>query len=675
MSRPRLSWLTVFLCLAVVQVVGAQVSDTTRVAPVDTTQVLPADSLRIRPQPVDSLEQPVVFADPVSFLDIESGIVVVDTLPARHPAMDPVELLGEVPGSFVYDFAAAGWPDGWSPFALNPTAVGLSFNGIPFDNTLVGRPDYELLPFALLQPFRLEAGRFGLPIGVNTRLRAYDATRPQTHIRYRSSNNGLNSVLVVHSQQRRLKLAGQPGVIAFALGYGGHGANGEYPGSKLEGGRQLLARVRYKHPWGSIELLNLQNRRRLGAHAGVQPFSSDFNSIYNRLSAQVEDPNASRQDIRNDLALTVRKSVVPGLGDPFTLTGYWTAQTFRYVNGDSLQARSSRLGYRASQTFGSERFSASLNLEGWSEGLRDDSTTFGDSLFVTRRFTHASFNGRFNLGGLSLEVEPGWHVLPDESYVGGSLRVSYGASQARLFAEGAYSGKSLSWVEEYGWGDTFLPLVMPASSNIGMARAGVTGELGPVDLGVTAFAHRVDNPVDVFSINQDTVQVQQLADPLLWLGGTVDLGFRRHRQRGFYLTLTPGVYQMNNAEDSPEHRILSHSLPEVFIRGRMGLRYVLFRGDLDMDLYGRGRLWSPFLSRTLHPETGLLVLRNETDREVEASASLDIVLEAGVRTAKIFLAFENLLSGTSFVPGNMLVPNYPLPARRFRFSVFWPIQD
>ena len=103
------------------------------------------------------------------------------------------------------------------------------------------------------------------------------------------------------------------------------------------------------------------------------------------------------------------------------------------------------------------------------------------------------------------------------------------------------------------------------------------------------------------------------------------------------------------------------------------MRYRIFKGDLDFDLYARGRFWSSFLGRTLHPETGLLVLRDASARLIDSSATLDVVLEAKVRTAKFFIGFENLLSGTTLIIGNMLVPDYPLPQQRFRFGVHWPI--
>jgi hypothetical protein len=51
------------------------------------------------------------------------------------------------------------------------------------------------------------------------------------------------------------------------------------------------------------------------------------------------------------------------------------------------------------------------------------------------------------------------------------------------------------------------------------------------------------------------------------------------------------------------------------------------------------------------------------------------VAEAGIRTATIFLSYENIFSGTNALVGNLLIPDYPLPAKRFRFGVFWPISD
>ncbi|MEX0600838.1 MAG: putative porin, partial [Rhodothermales bacterium] len=58
---------------------------------------------------------------------------------------------------------------------------------------------------------------------------------------------------------------------------------------------------------------------------------------------------------------------------------------------------------------------------------------------------------------------------------------------------------------------------------------------------------------------------------------------------------------------------------------------------------------------------------------VTTSNTLNLVAEIRVRDAKLFLVYDNVLAGTSFLPGNFLVPIYPLPAQRFRFGIYWPI--
>ncbi len=105
------------------------------------------------------------------------------------------------------------------------------------------------------------------------------------------------------------------------------------------------------------------------------------------------------------------------------------------------------------------------------------------------------------------------------------------------------------------------------------------------------------------------------------------------------------------------------------------MRYLIFQRDLDLDISIRGRFWSEFAGRAFHPQSGLLVVPVEGARPVESSATLDLVVTGGVRTATLFLAYENFLSGTSFLPGNLLVPVYPLAEKRIRFGVFWPIQN
>lgn len=664
-----------FCGLMCVQYASAQEADTSRAARPDTLRLPPAlsDSLAVS----DSVQKVVVVQrNPITFLDAFAGVAIGDTLPARHPAMDAVGMLAEIAGSFVYDFAIAGWPDGWSPYALSPNNTGLSFNGIPFEDAVTGRPAYELLPLSLLQPLRLQADRFGLPMTVNSQLLPFDAHRPITQVRYGTTSNGLQSVMVVHNQLRNIPLKQQVGTFGFTLAYGGHGGNGEYPGSQLEGARQLLARIRYGHPLGSVELINLNNRRRLGAHSGVEPVGNIFETVYNRFNPQVLNPNAIRQVLRNDLGLTVRSKVLPGVAEPFTASGYWTASTSRYINGDTLQARTGRLGYLLQQPVAFASQQILLSVEGWREQLRKNSPSLPDSIGIVRRALHASLLMQLDVNGLKLDVQPGLHRNEKESFAGGRLRLAKTLGPLGFYGEVFHAGDARSWVETYGWGQTVQPLAEAPGSRVSIIQSGLKLKLHSFDIGFSGFIQRSTDHVDFFTgASTDTLRVLTFEGDVQWQGATLDLGFRRDAERGFYLTAAPSVYLMADGNTSAERRALSGSMPELFVQGRMGLRYLLFQGDLDMDLYGQGRLWSSFRSRTLHPQTGLLALRRDDVRDVDGSAALDVVLEAGVRTAKIFVAFENLLSGTTLVIGNMLVPTYPLPQRRFRFGVYWPIQD
>jgi hypothetical protein len=119
----------------------------------------------------------------------------------------------------------------------------------------------------------------------------------------------------------------------------------------------------------------------------------------------------------------------------------------------------------------------------------------------------------------------------------------------------------------------------------------------------------------------------------------------------------------------------AETLPDFYGVARFGARYRIFRGDLDLDISVRGRFWTEFTGRVFHTQTGLLIIPTTAARPVESSATLDLIISGGVRTATLFLAYENFLAGTTALPGNLLVPLYPLADKRLRFGVFWPIRN
>ncbi len=671
------SFLVAFLVLLPCSTlpVFAQVADTTIAPPPRDSLALPvADSLNQPPLP----EQSIIFKTPVPFLDLDAGVTVGDTLPTKGIALGPADLLAGYNGSFLYDFGASGWPDGWSTDGIAPHDVALSYNGIPFDNSVTGVANYELLPFALLQPFRLQPGRFGAPLTVNTRLRSLNVSRPITEIRYKQSSNGLKSVLVFHSQRRSIPLRQRMGVLGILMAYGGHGANGEYPGSRLEGARQLVARLRYQHPWGAVELMNLSNRRRLGAHAGVVVDENNYDAIYARFGASVVNSSAQRQTLRNDLALTARTNVLPDTTRPFTTMGYWTAGTFRYVDGDTLQARSSRFGYQLSQALQLGKGEVNVILEGWREHLRKNSNALPDSLDPARSALQLTLHTTLPLGPAQLEIAPALYSSKndrlDDTFFGGTSKLSFSNGTLGGFLQASYTTQNGSWIEDYGWEGSIEPF--RATSRMAQLQAGVSLSAGPLTLEGKVFTNNTENYTDFFArSDSESIDLALFSTAVNWVGLSGELGLRKLARRGFYLTVSPTLYRLQNPNSSGAHSILSATLPGLYLQGRLGMRYVIFQGDLDLDLYAKARLWSAFDSRTLHAETGVLVLRPVGSRPVDASVAMDVVIEAGIRTATLFLAFENVLSNPALIPGNLFVPDYPLPAQRFRFGVYWPIQD
>ncbi len=634
----------------------------------DTTEVAPADSLAAPLLP------------PVGFAGAEPGVAVGKAILTLSPAVDAPAVLAAAPASFVYDLGAHGWPNGWSPYGFNPQRVALLLNGLPFDDAVTGRPRYDLLPLAFLEPLALQAGRLGAPMAVHAQERAFESQRPLTELTYRTSSTGLQSVMAMHTQQRRRTLFGRQGVVGVLFGYGGHAARGEYPGSRLRRMRQLLGRLRYEQATWSVELRALHNRRQLGAHGGVQPQAGQpFASVYTRLGAIVRNPEARRQTLRTDLALSVRARLVPALQEPLTASAYWTAQTFRYRNpgADTLLARTQRFGGRMHQDVRLGAHRLRLLAEGWTERLRRSQTpALPDTLGLSRTRLHLTLRDAFRLGAFAMTLEGGLHVVDHATFPGGAVDVAYQAGALRLFADAFHAGQPVSWVEEHGFGRFVQPVEEAPDGRVSQGRLGLSLRAGAFDLTFFGFVHEETQPLDLYATaTEDSVVARAASTPFRRAGLGGDLGWRRAARRGFYLTARPTLVRFLNDDASPEHARVEASLPSFFAEGRFGARYLLFHGDLDLDVALQGRFWTQMRSRTLHPPTGLLVIPTADARRFDASGTLDVVVQAGIRDATLFVAYENVLSGTQLLVGNLIVPVYPLPERRFRFGVYWPIFD
>ena len=665
----------------------AQTPDSTEAASADSLRYPAADSLTVS---TDSLaaapDSLAASADslatsegpPVGFARFEHGAVVGDSLPAARPALDMTELLADVAGAFVYRFGSPGWPDAWSPYGLNPQRVALVLDGRPFSDPITGRPRYDLLPLAFLERPRVLAERYGAAVAIGAEVRAYDSPQPLTELRYLAGGT-IQSVDALHVQQRRRALFGRPGVIGLLGTYSGRAAQGEYAsrgfGTRLRRGRRIFGRLRYEQASWSVEVSNLHNRRAVGAFGGVEPVPGfGFESIYSRLSADLRNPNARRQTTRNDLALTLRARLLPGFDQPLTAAAYWTAQTLRYRSSDdTLRTTSDRYGIAVRQPLALGAHGLAFRLEGWWDRLQETDALPAPRLYGSE--LHAAVRDTFHLARTSVALEGSVHYRAGRAFPVGSVRLEARLGPLRPFARGAYAGQPVSPVERYGYGDVVIPVAAVPEGRVAWGEAGVAIRGGPLDLALSAFAHRTSGALDLYALAEeaDTVEALASAVPHRRAGLIADVGLRRHAQRGFYLTAQATLNRFLNPDASPEHARVAASVPEAYGQARWGARYAPFRGDLDFDLYVLARFWSAMRSRTLHPPTGLLVLPPVGARPVEASSTLDVYFETRVRDASIFLVYENALSGTVLLPGNLIVPVYPLPAQRFRFGVYWPI--
>ena len=257
----------------------------------------------------------------------EEDSLVGAILSADH---DITNVLSDVPGSFVYDFGAFGWPTSWSINGLSPQIAQLYFGPVLFNDLLTGRPRYDLLPTALLRYPKIDPGLPGATVGIQTELRTTDTRKPYTQLHYQAGGNGLQRVTGLHAQQSS-RIFGLPGRFQGLFAYSGAAAAGDYPGSRLRRQRQLLLRTRYQRYTWSLELLYLHNQRRLGAHSGVQGTGE---GRYNRLIAQVSGEHRTRRTVRNDFLSTLRTRLM-------TASVYLSTQSLYY---EGVGAAARRLG-------------------------------------------------------------------------------------------------------------------------------------------------------------------------------------------------------------------------------------------------------------------------------------------------------------------------------------------
>lgn len=561
---------------------------------------------------------------------------------------DLTRALAQSPGSFVYDFYTFAWPSAWSPQGLSPHAVQLFLGPIPFDDLLTGRPRYDLLPTALLRAPTVHPGLPGGATAVQTELRSVNATAPQTQLHYQAGDHKLQRVTALHAQQRG-GLFGRSGRLQGLFAYAGASDAGQYPGSRLRRMRQLLLRTRYQTYAWSLELLYLHNQRRIGAHSGVLGAED---TRYNRLIAGVRRQERARRPVRNDLLVTLHTP-------PLTASVYWSTQSLHYAD---VSASASRFGGSLHRDFQSDRHRIRARIDGYYYQIQSSSAIphgrqlslievqLRDSLTLPSGLLLAQAGVRRS----NVDWSPSGYLKWESSFpfFEPYIELNYRAAATRSAP---------------GWGGYLNPRE-ETPGNVLIAAAGIGVRIGRVVIEPYGFLTRLEELSDYVEVSIDTVQVVE--DSYTVQGAGIRLRFASEQGQGFYASINSGVTHTDRSLPDAQR-----VLPRWALSGQLGLRTVLFTGDLELNVAVRGRSWSAMTSRTLHAPTGLLVIPSTERLPVQGSYTLDLIAEGGIRTATVYIYFENITSGTQWMTGNELVADYPLPAGQLRFGVYWPITN
>ena len=591
------------------------------------------------------------------------------TRPMLNPALSPVLELAWGHGTFGQTFGASGLPDGISPLGRDPNRVSLHVDELSFNDLFTARPRFDLLPVAWLTSFSSQAN-----LGYRGAIDSLRFSQPWTSVRYESSGNGSQAVRVLHVQNRLVNLASNAYRLQTAFEYGGEGAHGEYDGSRLKRAREISARIGlYGSKW-NVELLEIGQRRSVGAQSGVIPFNgAPYSSIYQRLGASVEDENARRRTLRNDLLLRLSTSVKD---IQLRVAGVWTKETLDFLNDQNAERGvMNRVGLNAlaEKSIGTHLMSLRLKME--NESL-SQVTVFPAFLSQKRTIYYAETTIKGSMKALTYTgaAEFGTAQGASWSSILGDARLTKGPFSVEMTLN--RSRRMLSWHELRGFGASLSrsPLDVTPIEQFASVTLGWRSRLFSVEwTGLLT----LDQELLVTRQGESSTlaSVEHLEGSSSTSVSSLVLGFRTQTKKGLWANINP-VFRSASTDAASNLAIAwKESLPSSWATATLGWKATLFDNDLELNAYARARYWKGMGGLRLHTPTGLLVLPFDISEQVESNWLVDFVAEAGVREATIFISFENAFSGTTALFGNLIVPDYPLPQQRTRFGVFWPISN
>ncbi|MEM6645148.1 MAG: putative porin, partial [Bacteroidota bacterium] len=412
-----------------------------------------------------------------------------------------------------------------------------------------------------------------------------------------------------------------------------------------------------------------------GAQGGVTS-----GNIYQTLGARTRNSSATRRTLRNDTYATLRLGS-RFFAKPLTATAYRTTGYLRYQNPgtDTLRVETVRWGSLVRQDVTLGQHALQLRAEGWIDGVRDFALS-GDPQSTAGGALPTLVASAYD----SLGVAEGWQVTGSAGVYAtaegalpiGHLRTTWTTDRRTVFAEARLTTLPLSRMDVDGFGNSAAPLADADLPWLQQVNGGIEQQRGVWSVGLEGFVRNTLRATDLFATaREDTMEVLALGEALVQAGGTLQLGWRADAEAGFYGHAEASVTRVLNPSASALHGRVQASQPLAHGSVTLGLRALLFQGDLDVDLFARSYAWSSSRSRIFHPHTGLLAIPTAEAERLGSSATLDVYATAGIRTAKLFIAYENVLARTTFFPGTFNVPTYPFQARAFRLGVFWPFTN